>query len=120
MFRTIKTAPIVTAALAAAFLAVAPTAQAGDCTGIVVGVRPISQYNHDAGHGFLAVRTGPGSKYSQKGELYRGDEVWVGERQGRWLYVGCMNGRCSDPLWGTPWPEGWAYDKYLEIGGLCF
>ena len=31
-------------------------AVAGDCTGYVVGVRPISQYNHAKGNGFLAVR----------------------------------------------------------------
>ena len=39
------------------------TAWAGDCTGYVVGVRPISQYNHSAGNGFLAVRNGPGGNY---------------------------------------------------------
>lgn len=109
-----------TAALAtAAALSFVPAANAGDCTGFVVGVRPISQYNHDAGHGFLALRTGPGSDYMQIGELYQGDEFSVYERRGKWLYVACMSGRCTDPLWGRPWPEGWAYSKYLDYGGVC-
>lgn len=93
---------------------------AGDCSGYVVDVRPVNKYDHAAGNGFLAVRTGPGSSYKQVGELYLGDEIWVGQRKGRWLYVGCMEGRCArDPLWGPVWPEGWAYDAYLDIGGIC-
>ena len=95
------------------------TALAGDCTGNVVGVRPISQYNHAAGNGFLAVRSGPGTGYTQIGELYLGDEIAVWERQGNWLYVYCMAGRCQTPLWGNPTPQGWSYAKYLRIGGVC-
>jgi len=94
-------------------------AEAGDCTGYVVGVRPISQYNHATGNGFLAVRAGPGSGNAQIGELYLGDEVSVWERQGNWLYVYCMSGRCLNPLWGNPTPQGWAYAKYLNVGGVC-
>ena len=94
-------------------------AVAGDCTGYVVGVRPISQYNHAKGNGFLAVRSGPGSGYSQHGELYRGDEISVWERQGNWYFVACMAGRCEAPLWGNPSPQGWVYGKYLDIGGVC-
>jgi len=100
-------------------LLAAPVAQAGDCTGIVVGVRAISQYNHANGNGFLAVRSGPGSRYTQIGELYAGDEYWVAERRGNWVYVGCMSGRCENPLWGPPYPEGWSYAKYLSYGGVC-
>lgn len=102
-----------------ALLAGATVAQAGDCTGNVVGVRPISQYNHAAGNGFLAVRGGPGSGYQQVGELYAGDEVSVWQRNGRWLFVQCMSGRCLNPLWGPSSPQGWAYDGYLRIGGVC-
>ena len=97
----------------------AGAALAGDCTGFVVGVRPVSQYDHAAGNGFLAVRSGPGTGFNQIGELYLGDEISVWERQGNWLHVYCMSGRCLNPLWGTPTPQGWAYARYLSIGGVC-
>ncbi|MFZ2099127.1 MAG: SH3 domain-containing protein [Oricola sp.] len=99
-------------------LAAAP-AVAGDCTGYVVGVRPVSQYNHAAGNGFLAVRTGPGSNYRQIGELYAGDEVSVWSRSGNWYQVACMSGRCVDPLWGQPSPQGWVARKYVSAAGVC-
>ncbi len=96
------------------------SALAGDCTGYVVGVRPVSQYNHRAGNGFLAVRTGPGSKYQQVGELYAGDEISVWSRRGNWYEVQCMSGRCdSDPLWGPVSPHGWVSGSYIDIGGVC-
>ncbi len=97
----------------------AGTALAGDCTGNVVGIRPITQYNHATGAGFLAVRSGPGTGYTQIGELYLGDEISVWERQGNWFYVYCMSGRCRTPLWGNPTPQGWAYAGYLNVGGVC-
>ena len=106
--------------LSAALIALsAPVALAGDCTGYVVGVKPVSQYNHNAGNGFLAVRTGPGSGYSQLGELYRGDEIAVWDRDGSWYRVQCMSGRCLNPYWGQPDPNGWVYGRYLDIGGVC-
>ncbi len=108
-----------TLATAAALAVSAGAALAGDCTGHVTGVRPISQYNHSQGNGFLAVRTGPGSKYQQIGELYRGDEIAVWDRAGSWYRVQCMSGRCLNPLWGQPDPNGWVYGKYLSIGGVC-
>jgi len=97
----------------------APAAQAGDCTGFVVGVRPLNQYNHARGNGFLAVRTGPGSRNRQIGELYLGDEIAVWSRRGRWYQVQCMSGRCNAPLWGMQSPNGWVYGRYLSIGGVC-
>lgn len=94
-------------------------AQAGDCTGYVAGVRPISQYNHAAGRGFLAVRTGPGTGYRQIGELYLGDEVSVYDRSGNWYAVTCMFGRCNRPLWGEPSPSGWVHRSYVRADGIC-
>lgn len=108
---------------AAAMVVVLPfldsVAIAGDCTGRVVGVRPISQYNHATGSGYLAVRTGPGGGYRQIGELYAGDEVSVYDRSGNWYAVTCMSGRCVRPLWGQPSPSGWAHRSYIRAGGLC-
>jgi uncharacterized protein YgiM (DUF1202 family) len=105
------------AALILAFSAGA--AAAGDCTGNVVGVRPIPQYNHAAGNGFLAVRTGPGTSYAQFSELYLGDAVSVWDRAGSWYRVQCMSGRCLSPLWGQPNPNGWVYGRYLTVAGVC-
>ena len=108
---------LVVAALAAPSLP--PAAFAGDCTGRVVNVRPISQYNHATGSGYLAVRTGPGSSRRQIGELYRGDQVSVYDRQGNWLAVTCMSGRCTQPFWGQPSPSGWAHRNYIRAAGVC-
>ena len=94
-------------------------ATAGDCTGYVVGVKPISQYNHARGNGFLEVRTGPGSSYQQVGEVYRGDEVSVYDRRGNWYAITCMSGRCTRPLWGQPMPSGWVSRKYVDARGVC-
>lgn len=107
-------------ALSAALLtATAQTTFAGDCTGYVVGVRPLTQYNHTKGHGFLAMRSGPGSNYQQFSELYLGDEVSVWERAGNWYHVQCIAGRCQSPLWGQANAHGWVYGKYLSVGGVC-
>lgn len=94
-------------------------AHAGDCTGYVVGVRPISQYDHDRGNGFLAVRTGPGTRYRQIGELYAGDEVSVWDRSGNWYQVACMSGDCTNPYWGRPSPRGWVSARYIDARGVC-
>lgn len=103
-----------------ALLATIPaSARAGDCTGFVTGVRPITQYDHAAGNGFLAVRTGPGTQFRQIGELYLGDEIAVWAREGVWYRVQCMSGRCLSPLWGQPNPNGWVHGRYLSIGGVC-
>ena len=106
-------------AVTAAALAPAPAVQAGDCTGFVVGVRPITQYNPSTGAGFLAVRTGPGTQFMQIGELYAGDEVAVWDRSGNWYMVRCMAGRCMRPYRGDPMPTGWVFGRYLDIGGVC-
>lgn len=117
MSRVLSTVAAIALALVPVFAA--QPAAAGDCTGYVVGLRSISQYNHSAGHGFLAVRTGPGSRYAQIGELYLGDEISVWDRAGSWYRVQCMSGRCLNPLWGNANPNGWVYGKYLSIGGVC-
>lgn len=104
---------------AAAALILATQAQAGDCTGFVTGVQPVTRYNHAAGTGFLALRDGPSSGTRQVGELYAGDEIVVWQRSGQWYFVRCMAGRCLDPLWGPAEPSGWAYGRYLSVGGVC-
>jgi uncharacterized protein YraI len=106
--------------LAAALVATSlPAAAVFDCEGTVVGVRPISQYNHANGNGFLAVRTGPGGGYAQIGEVYRGDTLSVYGKSGNWYEASCMFGRCQNPLWGPPYPAGWVHKNYVKVRGYC-
>lgn len=94
-------------------------ALAGDCRGQVADVRPVLQYDHARGDGFLAVRAGPGAGFDQTGELYRGDDVTVLGREGNWFLVSCIAGQCQEPLWGPPLPQGWVYGRYLRLVGSC-
>ena len=94
-------------------------ASAGDCEGVVVGVRPISQYNHANGNGFLAVRAGPGGGYAQIGEVYRGDGLAITAKSGKWYEATCLYGRCEDPLWGPSYPSGWVHRSYVRLSGAC-
>lgn len=110
---------ILAGAAVLAMAGVQTPADAGDCTGRVVGVQPPSQYNRELGKGFLAVRSGPGSRYRQIGELYAGDEVAIWDRRGSWYQVACMSGRCTDPLWGEPNPRGWVAARHIDAGGVC-
>jgi len=113
---------ILTMLAAVAVLALAglqTPADAGDCTGLVVGVQPPTQDNRGLGNGFLAVRSGPGSKFGQIGERYAGDEVALWERRGSWYQVACMSGPCTDPLWGAPHPRGWVSARHIDAGGVC-
>jgi hypothetical protein len=111
----------VVAALAASLLAfpLAWPVMAGDCTGPVVGVQPLSQYDHKAGTGFLAVRSGPGAGFVQTGEVYAGDLVSVYDRRGNWYAVTCMEGACTRPLWGPARPSGWVHRKFVRAAGVC-
>ena len=106
---------IVAAGLAGASL----PAAAYDCEGTVVGVRPISQYNHANGNGFLAVRNGPGGGYAQTGEVYRGDTLSVYGKSGNWYEASCMFGRCQNPLWGPAYPAGFVHKNYVKVRGFC-
>ncbi len=107
------------AASALALLPLAAQAQNQPCEGVVVNVRPISQYNHAAGNGFLAVKAGPSGGSARQGELYAGDRVGVYGRQGKWYAVSCEAGRCENPLWGPAYPQGWSHVNYIRIVGAC-
>ncbi|APE45692.1 hypothetical protein BOO69_19240 (plasmid) [Sulfitobacter alexandrii] len=62
------------------------------------------------GDGFLALRTGPGSKYGQIGSLHNGDAAFIYGGQGRWLFVenGAVNGKKARF-------RGWIYDAWCEF-----
>ena len=48
--------------------------------GVVEGLDP-------SGDGFLAVRSGPGSKYGEIDRLYNGEQVYLCAEKGKWLGV---------------------------------
>ncbi|MDD9726445.1 SH3 domain-containing protein [Roseovarius sp. SK2] len=62
------------------------------------------------GDGFLALRTGPGSKYQQIGNLHNGDAAYIYGGQGKWLYVenGALNGKEAKF-------RGWIYNAWCEF-----
>ncbi len=69
------------------------------CTerGVVTG---LNYYGDD----FLAVRTGPGTKYRATDHIYNGDRVRICKWNRKWLYIRYTGGR-----------YGWVYGKYIRI-----
>lgn len=80
--------------------AVAP-AFAQSCGGTVHGLS--RHYDPATGEGFLAVRAGPRTSASQRGELFNGDEVTILGRRGNWYRIDAEDIGI-----------GWAYAKYIE------
>ncbi|MCP3055233.1 SH3 domain-containing protein [Aurantimonas marianensis] len=116
---TRTTSAVAAATLALTGLGVTSQALAGDCTGRVTGVRPISSYDHQSGAGFLAVRREPSARARQIGEVYAGDLVSVYDRSGNWYHVTCMEGDCENPYWGPANPSGWVSARYVRARGVC-
>lgn len=86
------------------------------CTGRVVGLSPIEQYNKSTGAGFLSIRSSPTAKQGHRlSELYLGDEVLVFEETQGWAAVVCMSGNCLNPNRGNSASRGWTSKKYLDI-----
>lgn len=86
------------------------------CTGRVVGLSPIEQYNTSTGTGFLSIRSHPTTRQGHRlSELYLGDEVLVFEETQGWASVVCMSGDCLYPNRGDSASRGWASKKYLDI-----
>ena len=77
------------------------------CTGDYVA--PHRSYRGDARvvgiayDDFLAVRSGPGTRYRQIDSLHRGDSVSIVRCSGRWCYIEYGNNG-----------EGWVYSKYIR------
>ncbi len=90
-----------------------------DACGAVGMVRGISRY----GDGFLAVRSGPGSKYKIIDKFYRnGEEVIMCDSKGKWIGIvyGENCGEVYDniakqkPYEGTC-RSGWVFEKYIRF-----
>lgn len=106
--------------LVAVLLASTAAAEAQSaCTAIVVNVAPITRYDRDAGVGFLPLRSGPSSRASAVGEVYRGDILAISGSNANWLSAACIQGRCSTPLWGPGYPRGWVHRSYVRLSGDC-
>jgi len=76
----------------------------------VVGLNPY-------GDNFLAVRTGPGSRYPMIDELHTGDRVIVCGSRGYWRRIFYSRGGYCALKYGEPVGEcarGWAYGRYLR------
>lgn len=74
-----------------------------------------------SGDNFLAVRSGPGTKYRMSDKLGPGDEFWICSERGGW--VGIVYGRndCgvgsparSGPYRG-PCSSGWVHGRYVSV-----
>ena len=86
-------------------------------TGVVEGLDP-------AGDGFLAVRSGPGTKYAEIDRLYNGEELYICDQKGKWIgVVYTRRGQNCDVM--SPWParqaytgpckSGWAHQNWIRL-----
>lgn len=75
-----------------------------------------------SGDGFLAVRSGPGSKHAMLDKVYKGTVLNLCDQRGHWLGV-VYSHETMDCAVGTPWPTrqvysgpcraGWVYRNYV-------
>ena len=83
-------------------------------TGKVTGLDP-------NGDNFLAVRSGPSSRYEQLDEIHTGDIVFLCDEQGPWLGIVYPDGECGvleviedrEP-YGGDCKSGWVFGKYIR------
>lgn len=73
------------------------------------------------GDGFLAVRTGPASKFRKIDELHNGDRVWIFDQRGEWLGVayGVEELSCSpierDRFLPDHGKSGWIHSNWVDV-----
>lgn len=94
---------IAMAAAAAAALLAATPARAQYCEGTVHGLS--SDYDAEAGTGFLAIRAKPKASSHQRGELLNGDTVEIFNRKGNWYRIATASGDLI---------EGWAHARWIS------
>jgi len=56
------------------------------------------------GDGFLAVRSGPGTKFRKIGEVYNGDVVLTCDARGPWVAI----------VYGRSKAKGWVHGRWLK------
>lgn len=73
------------------------------------------------GDGFLAVRSGPSSKFKKIDELYNGNKVWLFEERNGWYGVvyGVEELNCSPIQKSRPLrkngKKGWIFGKWVKV-----
>ncbi len=94
-----------------------PNYDACGSLGVVAGLNP-------QGDNFLAVRSGPGTKYDQIDSLFSGNEVFLCDQRGRWhgIVYGTPGADCgvSSPVAGHQayfgsCRSGWVFDRYIRV-----
>lgn len=73
------------------------------------------------GDGFLAVRSGPGSRYSKIDEVHNGDDVWLFEQKGNWIgivydvsSVSCSPIDADRPA-SHKGKKGWVHKNWVQL-----
>jgi len=94
-----------------------PTFDACGANGVVEGLDP-------SGDGFLAVRSGPGTKYAEIDRLYNGNQVYLCAEKGKWLGIVYSKQRqdCNvTTAWVTTQPytgpckSGWVHRNWVRL-----
>ncbi len=74
-----------------------------------------------SGDGFLAVRSGPSSKFKKIDQLYNGNKVWLFEERSGWYGVvygveelNCSPIKNSRPL-NKKGKKGWIFGKWVKV-----
>ena len=77
-----------------------------------------------AGDNFLAVRSGPGSKFAMIDKINTGDPVYICDQHGRWTGIVYTSGDqdcgVSSPVarrqpYSGPCKSGWVHQKYIRL-----
>lgn len=86
--------------------------------GVVVGLNP-------RGDGFLAVRSGPSTRYRELDRLYNGDQVYMCGRRGDWIAIVYERPWRTNCNVMTAWPvtlpytgpcrSGWAHRRWIRL-----
>ncbi|MEM7428067.1 MAG: SH3 domain-containing protein [Pseudomonadota bacterium] len=73
------------------------------------------------GDGFLAVRSGPSTKYRKIDELINGNKVWLFDQKGPWVGIvyGVPDVDCSPIAKDRPVPypamKGWVHENWIGV-----
>ncbi|MFT4014405.1 MAG: SH3 domain-containing protein [Paracoccus sp. (in: a-proteobacteria)] len=112
-------APVFAQRLAVPVIEPAGQGQGPSCGAAVVqGLR-------EAEGGYLAIRTGPGTRFAQIGALRNGDQVWLVSRHGDWAGIAVQGGGtspsdlCANPGQArkiTGPDVGWVHGRWLRDG----
>ena len=82
------------------------------CWASVVNLAPRSRGGDSS---FLAMRSGPSTRYAKVSETYLGDRLQVLARKNGWAQIRCVSGGCLRPNSGSGGATGWSSQKYLSI-----